>query len=210
MTTTTDAALVISPAPSSSVSVFINCPFDAPYRPFLHSIILATVACGFFPRSAIETGTIADSRMARILTTLFASQYSIHDLSRCRGEGSNSLARFNMPLELGMAIAKRHQDGQHDWAVLVPNDHAYLKFVSDLGGYDPLTHDGKIETIVHAVLSWLAVRPNAMPGITPKALLDLLPKYQNKIFHLTEDWGEGTVPWRELVRAAVETMVAPS
>jgi hypothetical protein len=27
-----------------------------------------------------------------------------------------------------MAIAKRHQDGQHDWAVLVPNDHAYIRF----------------------------------------------------------------------------------
>jgi hypothetical protein len=209
MSATKDAAsLVISTDPSSSVSVFINCPFDAPYRPFLHSIILATVACGFFPRSAIETGTIADSRMTRILSTLFASQYSIHDLSRCRGEGSDSLARFNMPLELGMAIAKRHQDGQHDWAVLVPNDHAYLRFVSDLGGFDPLTHDATIETIVPAVLSWLAIRPNATPGITPKALLDLFPKYQIKVFHLTEEWGEGSVPWRELVRAAVEIVVA--
>src|SRR5579864_1663311 len=91
--------------PDPQNSVFINCPFDAAYRPLLHSIILATVYCGFFPRSALESGSVSDSRMTRILAALFSSQYSLHDLSRCRGEGSDSFARFNMPLELGMAIA---------------------------------------------------------------------------------------------------------
>jgi hypothetical protein len=206
MNSMSGAALVGQPDPAKSV--FINCPFDASYRPLLHSIILAIAYCGFFPRSAVESGDVADSRMTRILGALFSSQYSIHDLSRCRGEGSDSLARFNMPLELGMAIAKRHQDRKHDWAVLVPNDHTYTKFVSDLGGFDPLTHDGTIETVVRAVLSWLAIRPNALPGATPKELLDLLPKYEEKVFRLTKEWGEGSLPWRDLVRAAIHTVTA--
>ena len=204
MNTITDPAAALQPDPAKSV--FINCPFDATYKPLLHSIILATVACGFFPRSALDSGTIADPRMARILSALFSSQYSLHDLSRCRGEGSDALARFNMPLELGMAIAKRHQDSQHDWAILVPNDHTYLKFVSDLGGFDPLTHDGTIETVVRAVLSWLATRPNAQPGATPKAVLGLLPGYQKRVLRLIADWGEASLPWRALVRAAIETI----
>src|SRR5437870_7588326 len=35
-------------------------------------------------------------------------------------------------------------------AVLVPNDHTYIKFVSDLGGFDPLTHNGTIEMVVRS------------------------------------------------------------
>lgn len=38
------------------------------------------------------------------------SKYSVHDLSRCRGEGDENLARFNMPLELGMAMAERFSE----------------------------------------------------------------------------------------------------
>jgi hypothetical protein len=107
-----------------------------------------------------------------------------------------------------MAIAKRYQDGRHDWAVLVPSDHSYIKFVSDLGGFDPLTHDGTIESVVRAVLSWLAIRPTAVPGVTPKELLDLLPTYEDKVFRLVETWGEASMPWRELVRAAIETVAS--
>ena len=198
----TDSALIVGPDPSKSV--FINCPFDSAYKALLHAIIFASVCRGFFPRSAVESGSVADPRMARILEVLFSSRYSIHDLSRCRGEGSEALARFNMPLELGMALAIRHQDGQHDWAVLVPNDHQYLKFVSDLGGFDPLTHDGTVQMVVRAVTSWLAIRPDAVPGATPKQVLDLLPKYEEEVVRLTEEWGEASLPWRELVAAAIK------
>jgi hypothetical protein len=198
------SAEILQPNPSKSV--FINCPFDSGYRPLLHAIILASVSCGFFPRSAVESGSIADPRMTRILEALFSSRYSIHDLSRCQGEGSEALARFNMPLELGMALAIRHQDGQHDWAVLVPNNHEYLRFVSDLGGFDPLTHDNTVQMVVRAVTSWLAIRPDALPGITPKQVLDLLPMYEDEVLRLTEEWGETNLPWRELVTAAINVV----
>ncbi len=45
--------------------------------------------------------------MARIVRALANSKYLIHDLSRCTGEGIENVARFNMPLELGMAMARR-------------------------------------------------------------------------------------------------------
>jgi hypothetical protein len=70
--------------------------------------------------------------MARILRAIFESKYSIHDLSRCKGEGVADLARFNMPLELGIAMAYRHlsrrAEGRHDWLVLAPFGHQYSGF----------------------------------------------------------------------------------
>src|ERR1700761_8390529 len=98
-----EAHLTLDP----SKSVFINCPFDADYALLFYAIVFATICCGFIPRSALESGTVTEPRLSRILRTLFSSKYSIHDLSRCTGEGSDNMARFNMPLELGMAMARR-------------------------------------------------------------------------------------------------------
>jgi hypothetical protein len=107
-------------------SVFINCPFDANYAPLFDAIVFASACCGFIPRSALESGSVAEPRMERITRALFSSKYSIHDLSRCRGEG----------------------DDEHDWLVLAPEGHAYLRFLSDPAAYDLATHDGSVEGVV--------------------------------------------------------------
>ena len=113
-------------------SVFINCPYDEDFAPLFDAIIFATVCCGFVPRSALETGTVAEPRMERIVQALFSSGYSIHDLSRSKGEGVEGFARFNMPLELGIAMALRYlgrgrrKEVPHDWLLLVPTGHQYL------------------------------------------------------------------------------------
>jgi hypothetical protein len=87
--------------PDPDKSVFINCPYDAAYTPLFDAIIFTTVCCGFTPRSALESGDVAEPRMDRIVRSLFESRYSIHDLSRNKGEGEEGFARFNMALELG-------------------------------------------------------------------------------------------------------------
>lgn len=46
-----------------SKSVFINCPFDPEYAALFEAIVFATVCCGFVPRSALESGTIAEPRL---------------------------------------------------------------------------------------------------------------------------------------------------
>src|SRR6266496_1248923 len=85
-------ALSLNPA----TSVFLNCPYDPAYQPLFDCSVLAVICCVFTPRSALESGTIAEPRMARITRAIFDSKYSVHDLSRCRGEGDVNLARFNM------------------------------------------------------------------------------------------------------------------
>jgi len=170
-----------------SRSVFINCPFDAEYAPIFDAIVFATVCYGFMPRSALESGTVSEPRLARITRAMFDSRYSIHDLSRCTGEGDENFARFNMPLELGIAMARRFAGTApgHDWLVLVPKGHAYLRFISDLAAYDPATREG------------------AVPPITPKDILAALPDFQAKKHELAKAWHQYP-PWPDVVLAAIE------
>jgi hypothetical protein len=186
-------------------SVFINCPFDAEYARLFDAIVFATTACGFLARSALESGDVAESRMDRIAKAVFSSKYSIHDLSRCRGEGSEGLARFNMPLELGIAIGRRMAAGpnEHDWLILVPENHQYVRFISDLAGFDPKTHNGSVEVIVSRVMLWLATRPDAVYVPQPSKVLAALPGFEDKRRDLNTAW-KGEVPWADLILAARE------
>jgi hypothetical protein len=195
-----------------SHSVFINCPFDDDYRPLMYAIVFSVVCCGFLPRSALETGDTAKPRMVRIWEAMSSSKYSIHDLSRCRGEGSEQLARFNMPLELGMAMSRRFvasslDKNRHDWLVLVPEGHVYGKFVSDLAGYDPETHKSTVETVIPPVVAWLSTRKEAASSVNPRMVLDKLNAFNAETTVLEYNWvNVNKVPWSQLVIAARNTV----
>lgn len=205
----TDARDQEKTKPAPAKAVFINCPFDTDFAPLFEAIIFAVQACEYKPRSALESGTVAEPRMERIIRAIFTSKYSIHDLSRCKGEGDERLARFNMPLELGIAMARRyHTRGKkerHDWLALVPEGHVYVKVVSDLAGYDPMTHDGTVKTVVQRVVLWLATRPDTTLSPTPKDVLEALPTFQAEIKQLKEHWGSEP-PWTYIVEAAEKSV----
>jgi hypothetical protein len=188
-------------------AVFVNCPFDPDFGLTFDAIVFATVCCGFLPRSALESGSVAVPRVDRIVQAIFSSKYSIHDLSRCRGEGDQNLARFNMPLELGMAMARRFvtkdESEQHDWLILVPEGHQYFRFVSDLAGFDPVRYDGTPQSVVPKLMGWLATRPDAARTPTPRQVLGALPQFRQAQARLKEEWG-GQVPWADLVLTAIE------
>lgn len=193
-----------NPVQQSAKGVFINCPFDAEFKVRFQAVIFATVCCGFLPRSALESGTVSDSRMTRIVEAIFSSRYSIHDLTRCTGEGAENFARFNMPLELGMAMAARivNRESGHDWLALAPRGHGYQKFISDLAGYDLETYDESVAGIVGAVMRWLATRPDAVPPPTPHKVVDALPSFVVEVERLETEW-HGYPPWPNLIEAAV-------
>ena len=65
--------------PDPRRSVFINCPYDPEYEPLADALLLAVVACGFSPRSALESGLAAIPRVERIFHAIHSSKYSIHD-----------------------------------------------------------------------------------------------------------------------------------
>ena len=147
--------------------------------------------------------------MERIARAIFASKYSIYDLSRCRGEGDELLARFNMPLELGIAMARRYtrtkMADRHDWLVLVPQGHAYARFISDLAGYDPVRHDGTVQSLVRGLMAWLATGPDAVSAPTAHDLLLALPGFIDRKDELKRQWGD-EIPWADIVLAAHDTV----
>lgn len=187
-------------------SVFINCPFDGEFAPHFDAIVFSTICCGFLPRCAVEAGSSATPRMDRIVSAITSSKYSIHDLSRCKGEGDANLARFNMPLELGMAMSERFRGldngSEHDWLLLVPAGHVYKKFLSDLAGFDPTEYDGTPAKVVPAVMSWLATRPDAVQTPTPQAVLAALPIFQAAKHELCASWCDH-VPWTDLLTTGI-------
>ena len=186
-------------------TVFVNCPFDTAYRGSLDAIVFTCVHAGFLPLVAGSTGSVAVPRVERILEALSWSRYSIHDLTRYQGEGSNNLSRFNMPLELGMAMAQRGlrpSSDAHDWLVLTPLGHVYQQYISDLAGFDPATHDGSQRRVSLAVLSWLLTRPNADVAVGPDDVLPKLTEYSERRRDLDDRW-DGSPPWVNVIDLAV-------
>lgn len=192
----------------SKKSVFINCPYDEAYAPLSDALIFTTVCCGYSPRSALETRTVTELRLYRILSALFESDYSLHDLSRIKGEGEEGYARLNMSLELGMAIARWHMtrgtEQQHEWLLLLPSGHHHHRFLSDLSGFDPAPHDGTAETLVPQVMLWLTGHQDAVPLLSdPVEVLEALPTFGLRRQELGAVWGKA-VPWKRLIELAEE------
>jgi len=95
--------VTVRPLPAYEKSVFINCPFDSEYRDLLLANVFSVFAHGFVPRTARETEGHPEPRFSRILAIIAASKYSIHDLSRSKGEGDENLARIS------------HREVRADW-----------------------------------------------------------------------------------------------
>jgi hypothetical protein len=190
--------------PDPALSVYLNVPFDDEYAQLFDAIFFSTVCCGFIPRGALESGSSGIARIMRISTAMATSKYSVHDLSRCRGHGGLNLARFNMPLELGMAITHANSGvGRHEWFALILRGHDYAHYVSDLVGFDLKSHAGTVESMVPPYMAWLLTRDEARGDLAPRDVLTALPMFQLAKKELGERWS-GEVPWWHLVRIAAE------
>jgi hypothetical protein len=183
--------------PDPSKSVFINFPYDDKFDRLLNAIFFAAVCCGFVPRSALEWNEEGGPRIPRIMNGLDSSKYSIHDLSRYQGEGEEKLARFNMPLELGMAVALSHvkkgEQTPHRWLALVPEGELHHKVISDLSGYDQNVkkYDGAEKSVAQKVYVWLTPFPDAIdPPPSFADVLAALEEFQQKVKQQQEEYGE--------------------
>jgi hypothetical protein len=62
--------------------------------------------------------------------------------------------RFNMPFELGLAIAFS-QNSKHEWFVFEARAHRLTKSLSDLNGTDPHIHRDRPDGVLRALASAL-------------------------------------------------------
>ena len=90
----------------SRPSVFLNLPYDSNFESLFLAYIAGVNAFGMTPRATLEISG-SKRRLDRIVELIAACPYSIHDLSRVqRDRRAPATPRFNMPFELGLAVAQ--------------------------------------------------------------------------------------------------------
>ncbi len=152
-------------------NVFINCPFDANYRPLFHALVFTVHACGFTARCAQEEDNTADIRIQKIIRITDECHYGIHDISKADLDEHTKLARFNMPLELGIFIGAHsfastdHYNRDKKFMVMDLEKYRYQQFISDINGQDIKDHQQKEDKVIQNVRDFLATSSKKkLPG----------------------------------------------
>lgn len=155
-----------SPPEDGLGRVFVNHPFDSPYRRFeaiLHLVIESAVAADPTgpPQLRVSRSNCPPhlDRLTHLDEQLTAASWSIHDLCRHQGGGARNLARMNMPLELGLALKEFRSE---PWRVLVLVDggsplDAYLSDVRASKGFLMRAYRGRrgfVQALVDALWVW--------------------------------------------------------
>lgn len=148
--------------PNYDRNVFINCPFDAAYRPLFEAVTFAIYDCGFYPRSALEVEDSTQVRIEKIQQIIRESRLAVHDISRTQLDRANRLPRFNMPLELGIFLGAKafgsREQKRKAAIVLDTKPFRYQKYISDIAGQDIRAHDRQPAEAVRQVRNFLATQ----------------------------------------------------
>jgi hypothetical protein len=151
--------------------VFINCPFDAQYRPLLRGLLFAVHDCGFSTRSALEVEDSGEVRVQKIIRIIGECPYAVHDISRVELDKQTNLPRFNMPLELGLFLGARAfgdaVNQKKRCLVLDDDPFRFQSFCSDIAGQDIRAHAGKVSSAIEIVRNWLSTTPPAQGTVIP-------------------------------------------
>ena len=111
--------------------------------------------------AAMTSYDASEVRFSKIEHLVETSRLGIHDTSRAGVDRRSGLARFNMPLELGLFLgAKRfgaEPQKQKRCLILDRERYRFQKFCSDIAGQDIEAHDGRVELLVRKVRDWLDV-----------------------------------------------------
>jgi hypothetical protein len=116
---------------------------------------------------AVEDTGANEMRIDKILRLIRESCYSIHDISRVEGAGSEMLPRFNMPFEAGLAMGaarfERSSSGRpaRDFLILDAEPFRDKRTLSDLAGQDARAHHDDPRHVVAAVRRFLAAKSRA-------------------------------------------------
>lgn len=160
---------------STALDVFINCPFDADYRPIFNAMVYTVKRSGYRARCALETDDAAENRLGKIIQIIGQCRYGIHDISRTETSGEPPLPRFNMPLELGLWLGAHHlgRDDQIGKRCIVfdSDRYRYLRFISDIGGQDIHAHGCDVPKLVTELSAWLRHLPGGIHAGGGKAVL---------------------------------------
>ncbi len=121
-------------------TVFLNIPYDDDFEDLYLAYVVGLTQLGLKP--VLTLAVPNQGRLETIIELIESSDCSIHDLSRI--ELSGGIPRFNMPLELGLALYRRHVTrGRHRVYIFERRAFRTQKSTSDVNGIDPKIHLGK-------------------------------------------------------------------
>lgn len=137
------------PPKPQSPTVFLNIPYDDKFRRLYLAYISGLVHLGLTPRATLEIPG-AKNRLEKIIKLIRSCRYSVHDLSWVKLDGPSPLTpRFNMPFELGLALAMERLDSTpRDSFVFESRKYRLAKSLSDLNGIDPHVHGRSVQGVM--------------------------------------------------------------
>ncbi|MDX3926963.1 MAG: hypothetical protein QHC90_14305 [Shinella sp.] len=99
--------------------------------------------------------------MDKIIGLIKRSQYSIHDLSRCKSNGPSETFRMNMPFELGLDLGYRRsgiaQADRKKFLIFERDPYDLKRSLSDIAGQDVDFHRNDYEIIIKKVRDFFRV-----------------------------------------------------
>ena len=120
-------------------SVFLNIPYDKQFEDLYLAYIVGLTQLGLRVNATLAIPN--QGRLESIIQLIEQSDFSIHDLSRI--ELSEGIPRFNMPVELGLALYRSHiAKGRHRVFVFESKAYRAQRSTSDINGIDPQIHGG--------------------------------------------------------------------
>lgn len=147
-------------------TVFLNIPYDPLFSTLFLAYVAGLSAFGLMPRATLEIPG-STRRLERIISLIKSCEYSIHDLSRVELDPiPPPTPRFNMPFELGLAVAldASFPKERHAWFVFETAQWRIQKSLSDLNGTDAYVHGGTVDGVFRE-LAKAFVRSKKQPTV---------------------------------------------
>src|SRR6266851_9640752 len=139
-------------------AAFLNVPYDAEYEELFLALLAGLSGFALTPRATLEIPG-SRRRLDRIIHLIRHCRYSFHDLSRVELDPTPpATPRFNMPFELGLAVALGQTQRGHEWLVFETRPHRVWKSLSDLSGTDEYVHGGTSGGVLQALTNALVWR----------------------------------------------------
>jgi hypothetical protein len=165
--------------------VFLNVPYDQQFEDLYLAYIAGVSAFGLVPKTTLEIPGGA-RRLDRISALVRRCRFSLHDLSRVELDARRPpTPRFNMPFELGLAVAWQKMARQpHTWFVFESKLRRAEKSLSDLSGTDVYIHNGSVRGVFRELCNAF-VRIGRQPSVSQMAavhrgLVRILPALQKQ------------------------------
>jgi hypothetical protein len=164
-------------------SVFLNIPYDLRFEDLYLAYIVGLTQLGLRVNATVAAPN--QGRLDTIIGLIEESNFSIHDLSRI--ELSKGIPRFNMPVELGLALYRSHvTKGKHRVYVFESKPYRAQRSTSDINGIDPQIHNGTAKGVMAGLRNILR-----QPGYVT-AVPQMLASYRavrKKLLALRQDSG---------------------